>query len=406
METEPVKQRMKFILEWERRWNEGEGVVNMSQLCRVFGVSRQTGYKWVCRYRDADHDIRVMEEQSRRPHRSPHAIRDEIQDVVVEARKLHPRWGPRKLKRWLEERSPEVDWPSASAMGEILRRRGLTRPVRRRRRAVPSAQPFERCDRPNATWCIDFKGKFRLEDGNWCHVLTLVDAYSRYLLRSEALLEPNGRLVERVCDSAFLEFGLPKAMRSDNGPPFASTGPGGLSALSVWWLKLGIRLERIQPGKPQQNGRQERLHRTLEEVVAAPARDVRAQQRALDDWRREYNEERPHEALGQRPPLSAYERSHRTYPRPSIRLTAPAFCDEVCLDRNGCLRIKRRKLRVSSALAYEHVFLDRFDGRRWEVSYGPILLGHFDLERLDRGLIRKRARKRPPSEVSTMSLDQ
>jgi putative transposase len=149
---------------------------------------------------------------------------------------------------------------------------GLTRPRRTRRRTpIAITAPFAKCVAPNDVWCIDFKGKFRTRDGTWCHVLTLVDAYSRFLLRCELLIEPTGRNVQRVLDSAFQEFGLPRAMRSDNGPPFASTGPGGLTALSVWWLRLGIEHQRIQPGKPQQNGRQERVHLTMEEVVASPA---------------------------------------------------------------------------------------------------------------------------------------
>lgn len=205
-------------------------------------------------------------------------------------------------------------------MSIILQRQGLSRPRKRiRRKAMPSTQPFGDCAGPNDTWCIDFKGKFRTQDGRWCHVLTLLDAWSRYLLRCEAVLDPDGVAVERILDSAFQEFGLPAAMRSDNGPPFASTGAAGLTKLSVWWLQLGIRLERIEPGEPQQNGRLERAHLTLEEIVATPAQDVMAQQRELGPWRREYNEERPHQALGQRPP------AHLTNPqRDGIRASSCA----------------------------------------------------------------------------------
>jgi putative transposase len=156
-ETDSMKERVKFLLEWEKRWNEGEGTVNMSELCRVRGVSRQTGYKWVKRYREAGHDLRALEERSRRPKTSPHAIDDGLGDYVAAARKLHPRWGPRKLRAWLAERHPELDWPSASWMGEVLRRRGLTQPRRRRRRAVPSSQPFSAVTMANAVWCIDYK---------------------------------------------------------------------------------------------------------------------------------------------------------------------------------------------------------------------------------------------------------
>ena len=247
--TDPVKERTKFILEWEARWTRQEGQVNVAELCRVFGISRQAGYGWIRRYQDAGRDLQALARHSRRPHSSPTAVADDVQDLVVAVRKLHPRWGPRKLRRWLSERYARVPMPSASAIGAILKRRGLVTPRRKRRRhAVAVTQPFAACDHPNAVWCVDFKGWFRTLDGERCYPLTLIDAYSRYLLRCEGLTEPNGREVEYIFDSAFREFGLPAAIRSDNGPPFASTGAGGLTALNVWWLRLGIRVERIEPG--------------------------------------------------------------------------------------------------------------------------------------------------------------
>ena len=257
--TDAMKERANFVLEWEQRWDEAKGgPVEMAELCRKYGVSRPTGYGWVKRFRDASHDVRAVEEKSRRPQSNPHAISAEMEDWIVQARKAMPRRGPRKLRAILVERNPGIDWPSTSSIGNILKRRGLCRVRKVRQRAPPMTQPFAATMAPNDTWCIDFKGKFRMQDGNWCHVLTLLDADTRYLLRAEPMLDPNGANVEKVLDSAFQEFGLPKAMRSDNGPPFASTGAGRLSRLSVWWLKLGIQLERIEPGKPQQNGRLER----------------------------------------------------------------------------------------------------------------------------------------------------
>jgi transposase InsO family protein len=400
---------VKFILEWEQLWNEFEGCVNVSELCRKYGISRETGYTWLRRYRDAGHDLAAIQERSRRPLTSPSAVSEELQDLVVAARKAHPRWGPRKLHTWLVERKPEVAWPRASTMGNILQRRGLTKPRRRRRRRAPgvAAPPFSECEEPNAIWCIDFKGKFRLGDGRWCHVLTLLDAYSRYLLRCEALLEPNGRLVEQILDSAFQEFGLPAAIRSDNGPPFASTGAGRLTQLSVWWLRLGIALQRIQPGKPQQNGRQERVHLTLELEDVIPRANIRVQQRAIDLWRREYNEERPHEALELKPPTTVYEPSSRRYPRPLLRLEAEPWAHVCRVDGQGFIRWQRRKVFVSSALRHEDVALqlhdlDGHDGK-WEVCFGSIFLGTIDETRLDRGIILPR-RRRGASRVSTLSL--
>jgi transposase InsO family protein len=409
-ETDVMKERVRFILEWEQLWNELEGLVNVSELCRKYGISRETGYLWLRRYQDAGHDLAALQERSRRPLSSPTATSEEVQDLVVAARKAHPRWGPRKLRAWLLEREPGIVWPSASTMSNILQRRGLTKARRgRRRRRAPAvaAPPFSECDEPNAVWCIDFKGKFRLGDGQWCHVLTLLDAYSRYLLRCEALLEPSGRSVEEILDSAFQEFGLPLAIRSDNGPPFASTGAGRLTRLSVWWLRLGIALQRIQPGKPQQNGRQERVHLTLDLEDVVPRANVRVQQRVIDLWRREYNEERPHEALELRPPASVYDTSPRRYPRPLLRPEADPWAHPCRVDAHGFIRWQRRKLFISSALRHENVSLqlrdfDAHDGK-WEVRYGAIVLGTIDETRLDRGIILPR-RRRGAARVTTLSL--
>ena len=235
-----------------------------------------------------------------------------------------------------------------------------------------------------------------------CYPLTLIDAYSRYLLRCEGVADPDGYRVQSIFDSAFREFGLPTAIRSDNGPPFASTGAGGLTTLSVWWLRLGIRLERIEPGKPQQNGRQERFHLTLKLDVPAE-RDLRTQQRAFDLYRVDYNEVRPHEALRQKPPATAYERSHRSYPRPQMHIDVPPFCHRAAVDKSGAIRWHSRKIHISHALAFESVALFPLDGGRWQVSYGPIELGTIDDDHLDRGLIRPRRRR---ASIEKLSLDQ
>ncbi|MDB4998865.1 MAG: Mobile element protein [Myxococcaceae bacterium] len=242
-----MKERVKLVLEWERRWDAGEGDVNVAELCREFGISRETGYYWIRRYRAADHDVRAVIERSRRPLTSPSRVDEKLEDFIVETRKLFPKWGPQKLRDYMVRRWPQHAFPSASTMGEILKRRGLTRPrLRRGRASWALTQPFAECTGPNATWCVDFKGHFRTQDGVRCYPLTLIDAHSRYLLRCEGLLEPDGKAVQRIFDTAFTEFGLPAAIRSDNGPPFASVAAAGLSHLSVWWTRLGIRIERIQ----------------------------------------------------------------------------------------------------------------------------------------------------------------
>lgn len=402
-----MKERTKLVLEWERRWDAAEGgPVNMAELCRMFGVSRQTGYTWVERYRAADQDVRAVEERSRRPKTSPTAISAELEDLIVEARKRWPRWGPRKLHARLVELNPGCAVPSASVMSKVLKRRGLTQPRRRRRRAPAAgvSAPFIGCERPNDVWCIDFKGWFETLDGVRCYPLTLLDAFSRYLLRCESLVDPDGQQVRRILDSAFLEFGLPVAIRSDGGPPFASTGPARLTELSVWLLQLGIRVEIIAPGKPQQNGRLERLHRTLKaEVASPPSQNWRAQQRAFDVWRRVHNQERPHEALGQRRPATIYTPSLRRYPRPLIKPTLDPFSEVARIDKYGFIKWHRRKLFISSALKHEDVELDPADNGRWDVHWGAIPLGRLDEHRPERGLMVPR-RPRGAKSMSGMTL--
>ncbi|TMA22814.1 MAG: IS481 family transposase [Deltaproteobacteria bacterium] len=389
--TDVMKEKVNFVLEWEKRWNEAEGgQVEMAELCRKYGVSRAAGYRWVNRFREAGHKLTALEEKSRRPHSNPNAISAEIEDWIVQARKQMPRRGPRKLRAILVDRHPDIDWPSTTSIGNLLKRRGLCRVRKTRKHAPPLTQPFAATLEPNDTWCIDFKGKFRLQDGNWCHVLTLMDADTRFLLRAEAMLDPTGDNVEKVLDSAFQEFGLPKAIRSDNGPPFASTGAGRLTRLSVWWLKLGIQLERIEPGKPQQNGRLERCHLTLEEAVTPSAENLVEQRRVIDEWRRDYNEDRPHEALGDVPPALVYRRSSRGYPRKLLKPDPPAWREACDVDRYGCIRWHRRKLFVTSALAGEIIELDRIGETTWEIRFLDLIIAELDDRKIAQGIVMKR----------------
>jgi transposase InsO family protein len=301
------------------------------------------------------------------------------------------------------ERYPGLPMPSASAVAVILKRRGLVHPSKRRRRKGPDAgvsMPFAECDAPNRVWCVDFKGWFHMGDGQKCHPLTISDGYSRYLLRCEAMADPDGSGVFRVFDSAFTEFGIPEAIRSDGGPPFASTGAAGLTRLSVWWLQLGIRVERIAPGKPQQNGRHERMHRTLK-AETDPQANMRRQQRTFDLWRREFNDERPHEALAMRPPAKVYAPSSRRYPRPLIHPEPETWNRTAQIDKDGFIRFGKRKVFVSSALRRLIVELERDDETSWLVHWGSILLGRIDVRTLDRGIIPTRRRR---GQVMVMSL--
>lgn len=402
-ETDAMKERVRLVLEWERRWKANQGKVNISELCREFGVSRECGYKWIKRYQAAERDVRAVEERSRKPKSSPTAIEQEMQDLVVAARKAHPRWGPRKLRALLVDRNPGIEFPSASAIATILKRRGLVlvKHRKRRMRIDPDVSPpFSECTLPNRVWCVDFKGWFLTRDGKKCYPLTITDAYSRYILRCEAMLDPDGPGVFGIFDSAFSEFGLPDAIRSDGGPPFASTGAAGLTRLSVWWLQLGIRVERIAPGKPQQNGRHERMHRTLKADVE-PQANCRRQQAAFDLWRREFNDERPHEALGMRPPMRIYTPSKRRYPRPLYRPDVWDWDHVATVDKNGTIRFHGRKVFVSSALRNLTVELVRVEELVWEVRWGQILLGRLHHDRLERGIIPTRRRR---DRVTVLSL--
>ena len=388
-EMDPLQQRIQFILEWRREWERQEGRVNLSRLCRAFGVHRPTGRKWVKRYVRAGFVLSALEERSRRPHRTPTACKPEVIKRVVAARKAHPYWGPRKLRVWMLREQPRRRVPSASTIGEILRREGLAGPRKRRRRTPTYGRPFAQCLGPNDVWCIDFKGQFRTGDGTLCYPLTITDAFSRYLIRCEALTTTEAEGVRRVLESAFAELGLPAAIRSDNGPPFASTGAGGLTILSAWWRKLGIRHERIEPGKPQQNGRHERMHRTLRQETADPPKATfAAQQRAFDRFRREFNDKRPHEALRQKTPRSLYLRSATRYPRP---LEAPNYSWQSqvrIVGSNGAVRLNTAPIFISTSLVGEELGFFPLEPRKWNVYFYDLFLGLLDEARPRKGLIR------------------
>jgi len=288
------------------------GERSRAEICRRYGVSRKTGYKWYEQF--LLHGLAGLADRSRRPLHQPNAVDEEMVGGILEARSRYPSWGERKLKAWLEREHRERCWPSTSSIGNILQRYGLTRPHKRRRRATPSSELTQPCE-ANQVWAIDFKGWFRTGDGQRCDPLTLSDTHTRYLLRCQAVDQTGGKFIRPLLEASFREYGLPARILSDNGAPFASTGIGGLSRLSVWWLRLGIVPERIAPGHPEQNGRHERMHRTLkQETAQPPARSVRAQQQVFDRFREEYNQERPHEALAMATPASVYAPSLRRFP--------------------------------------------------------------------------------------------
>lgn len=350
---------------------------DFTAICARFGISRKTGYKWIARYESGGPG--ALEERRPVARVCPHRTPDETLHRIIELRKEHPKWGPKKLRARLEALGLEA-LPAASTIGDALKRHGLIGARRRRVHPPMHAMPIACTELPNDTWCVDFKGHFALGDKTRCHPLTVTDHTTRYLLKCEGLAKPDEGSVRPHFERAFREFGLPNRMRSDNGPPFASAGIGGLTALSVWWIKLGITPERIEPGHPEQNGRHERMHRTLkEEVASPPAASMLEQQRCFDVFRRVYNAERPHEALRMKTPLSRYTASRRPM---TERLRSPEYPDTMKirkLDTYGRLFIAGRKVKVSRLLAREPVGVELVDDDRWKIYFGPVLLADVTL---------------------------
>lgn len=368
METCAVEQRMGFVMA------AVAGEETFAAVCRRFGVSRRTGYKWLARYEVEG--AAGLFDRSRAPLVHPQAVAAEVLERCLAVRRQHPSWGPVKVRAFLERRAPKIVWPAASTIGALFDREGLTVKRRLRRRSLPSSAPFAHCGEPNDVWCIDFKGWFLTGDGTHCEPLTLSDAASRYLLRCQATAKTDDAHVWPVLEAAFREFGLPRALRSDNGPPFASRGAGGLSKLSVKVIKAGVVPERIAPAKPQQNGRLERLHLTLlREAASPPARSLRQQIERLRDFQFLYNEERPHQALDNATPAECYRPSPRSF---DGVLREPDYPDGYEIRRvrhNGEIRWRGRTIYVSAALVGEPVGVDERDDGSSIVVFGPVTLG-------------------------------
>lgn len=368
-ETCIVDQRIEFIAAVK-----ADPRANFARLCERFGISRQTGYALLTRYQERGAE--GLEDRAPRAHECPHKTAGPIEDLVVEMRKKHAYEGPKKIIERLAVAHAGLTLPAASTVGEILKRRGLIRPRRARIRMPIHPSPLEPCAEPNDVWCTDFKGHFQLGDRTRCHPLTITDGASRYLIRCEGLSGERTELARPHFERAFAEFGIPARIRSDNGAPFATKTLGGLSTLSVWWIQLGIIPERIEPGQPQQNGRHERFHRTLKECTTKPpAHTMSEQQRAFDHFRRDYNDERPHEALAQKPPASVYEPSWRALRPPR----EPSYGEDFKIRRvaeSGMVAMSGKSFYVSQLLQGQPVGFREIDGDEWEIHYGPLLIGH------------------------------
>jgi putative transposase len=371
-ESDTMDQRLQFVRDaLSERFD-------MTDLCARYGVSRKIGYKWLARF-EAEGKAGLVN-RSRRPHTCPTAIRPALAELLCEFRRLHPDWGARKLLKVLRGRHPEIEhWPAASTTAQLLARRGL---VRRRRRRRPHQHPGVvpiTTQAPNDLWTADFKGQFRTGNGVYCYPLTIADQHTRFLVSCHGVLSTETITARPVFERAFREYGLPRAIRTDNGVPFATQSIHGLSYLNVWWMRLGIAHQRIHPGCPQENGAHERMHRTLKRSAIKPVqRTCGAQQKRFDAFRLEYNTERPHEALGQETPASRYRASSRSYPS---TLPIPEYPGHYLVKRvteAGTFRFQHRLLYIANALVNEYIGLEETDDGVWTIYFTNVLIATLD----------------------------
>lgn len=369
-EQSPMNERTRFLSD------HLSGLYTVSELCRRYGVSRKTGYKWIRRY-DAE-GPRGLGERTSRPLSISRSTPEPIVRELLAARARHPTWGAKKLLVLVQRKHPTWKLPAKSTAHDILKRHGLVPRRRRRRKRAHPGRPVTVFTQPNLIWTADFKGQFKTKDGVYCYPLTIQDGYSRFLLEVKGLLGPTIDATKPVFRALFKRYGLPDRIRTDNGAPFAAAALGRLSRLSVWFIEHGIVPEFIEPGKPQQNGRHERMHRTLKrDTTRPPAKNLRGQQHLFNAFQLEFNTVRPHEALDQRTPADLYRSSKRRYsPRPGP-ITYPAHYELRKVSKNGGIRWNARRIPVSHLLAGHNVGLEEVDHGVFDVYFGPLWLGRF-----------------------------
>jgi len=348
-----------------------------TELSRIYGISRKTVYKWINRY--TQDPQQGLADRCRAPYTRPNAVPDPVKQTIIETKLKYPHLGPKKVMLYLRRQFPNQYWPVHSTAGAILARAGLVRRRRRKARVAPNAMPFASCDAPNSVWSADYKGDFKLGDRSRCYPLTVSDNYSRYLFACQGLPNTRYELARAVFERLFYQYGLPQAIRIDNGSPFASTAFGGLSRLSAWWVRLGIRPERIEKGKPNQNGRHERMHRSLKQGAINPARySIKAQQKAFEQYRQEYNNIRSHESLKNQVPADVYRLSNR--PMPS-KLAGIAYAPEFRVRKvrqKGDVKWQGQKFYLSQVLAKQAIGFKQTSENRWSVYYSFYLLGYWN----------------------------
>jgi len=375
LETEPMSEKIKFISAYLDNSED-----TFQELCARFNISCKTGYKYVQRYKAEGVD--GLKERSRAPHCKANQTPSYIEQAILEVKSRYPRWGSKKILNWLLQEKSLTAWPARSTIDELFKKHNLIRPRKRKRRVAPYTTPFTLCTQPNDVWSIDYKGQFALGNQEICYPLTVTDNFSRYVLAIEGSTQISGKETRNTLHKLFSEFGLPLAIRSDNGSPFAGTGLAGLSKLAVWFIKLGIIPERIRPGHPEENGRHERMHFTLkQETVLPPKFDHRKQQRSFNDFKKIFNEQRPHEGINFSRPDWLYSPSKRLYPKK----IAPIEYDTDVITRgvrsNGAIKWKGIDVFVSETLEGERIAFKPCNQEEWIVYFSFIPIGIFN-ERL------------------------
>lgn len=353
------------------------GGYTMAEACEAYGICRQTGHKWWRRY--ATEGYEGLEERSRAPVRRPHTTPERVQELLLAFKKDNPRWGARKALSVLVKAHPDTEFPATSTVNALFERHGLVKKRRARSKHRHPGRGNLETEGPNDIWTTDFKGQFKTRDGLDCYPLTIVDQHTRYVLAVKALPSTRNRGVFPVFRRLFREFGLPRAIHSDNGTPFATTAIHGFSELNIWWLRLGIEHTRNEPGCPQHNAAHERMHRTLKRDTAMPPeRNLAAQQRRFDGWRNEFNDLRPHEHLDDDTPAEHWEPSHRPMPKRLPKPEYPSSFEKRLVSKAGTFRLNNHQIFISHLLAGDYIGLEEIDSGIWSVVYYNTLIARID----------------------------
>lgn len=371
-EVKPMHEKLLFIADNVRK------VSNFSQLCITYGISRKTGYKWLERFKDDGFE--ALSERTRKPHGHPDETPYAVQQAICKLRDQRDVPGPKKIRAMLLKQLAENEIPSVTTIYKVLKRAGMIEAKRRtRNRVVTRTGPLKSAHTPNELWSADYKGQFMTLDGKWCYPLTVMDHASRYLLQCQGLPGTRYQETRAAFERLFHEYGLPDRIRTDNGVPFVTMGTANLSRLSIWWMRLGIYHERIEPGQPQQNGRHERMHRTLKRSLGQPlAATLDKQQIELDAFQNYYNDERPHEGLDQRSPSAIYKPSSRAYPRRLPEIEYPTYFDHARVRSSGLIYWRSFTIYVGNLLTGENVGIEATGDGLWDIYFGHVRLGMLD----------------------------